>query len=155
MGLERVTAINFTPRSIVKGLKYYWEWLTLGEDEQIRRSTEGRKELRLYLKRTYGKVGFILELHDDPAPSRTHGYVSFPAWNLKLKEVIEKFSKRLRKFGYIMSPSSSAPAGRVGYHSAVLEYFPKGAERADLRKEDGLFILRKLLDLLKYEYLSN
>lgn len=153
--MENVLAINFTPKSIGKGFKSHDDWFALSPDEQERRCDEGRRELRQYIKRMYGRVGFILELHDDPAPDKTHGYVSFAGWNLKLKQVVEEFSEELKKRGYQIFLSSCSPKGRVGYHSAVLEYFPKGGSgRADLKIEEGLFILKELINLLKLRYLS-
>jgi len=153
--LKDVEVLNFTPKSVGKSYQNYEDWFKIGVEEQIRRSTIGRKELRDYILRIYRKV-FVIELHDDPGPASWHAYVSFPSCNIKLKRVIDRFTKELRKIGYIVDPSPSIPRWDVGYHSAVIEYFPNGAHpRKNLKKTDGLLIAEKFIDKVRNCYLLN
>jgi len=153
--LKDVEVLNFTPKSVGKSYQNYWDWFRVGAEEQIRRSTIGRKELRDYIMREYRKV-FVIELHDDPGPASWDAYISFPSWNIKLKKVINRFSKELRKIGYIVHPFPCTPRGRVSYHSTVIEYFPNGAyPRKNLKKTDGLLIVEKFIGKVRSCYLLN
>jgi len=123
--------------------------------DHIRRSLEGRKELRSYIERTYGRVSSIIELHSDPTPVVTHASFSFPDWNLKLKENLEDVCKNLKGHGYFTYVIGHSPCSMSSYHSVGIEYFPNGArDRSALRKRDGLFILETLITRLKNNYLS-
>lgn len=146
---QGVETIRYTPKSIGE------DYQILSSMEHIRKSAEGRKELRSYIDRTYGRVGSIIELHDCPAPVITHASISFSAWNLKLKGALEEFCKNLKCHGYFVYAIGYTPRSNLSYHSADIEYFPNGArDRSVLKKKDGLFILETLVRQLKNNYLS-
>jgi len=88
LDLEGVEAIMYTPESIRRS---YENPSRLSTWEEIRISTIGRKELRKHIKKVYGKVGFALELHNDPAEVIAHGAVTFPRWNTHLNVSFASF----------------------------------------------------------------
>lgn len=152
--LKGIEVLRFTPRSIAANCQTSEDWDRLGSTGQIRKSSEGRKELRSYIERIYERSGFILELHDDPANVITHGFVAFPGWNFRLRRTLKRFSHDMKRFGYTIYAPACNPFRRIGYHSAVLEYFPNGTcGRRQLEKEDGLFILKQLVTQLRENYL--
>lgn len=100
--------------------------MSLGAIEGDKRNYMGRKELRQYALEKYGKLPFIIELHDTPLydtffeskPNVLYGLV-YPNLNTKLGKIIEEYSKNRHVF-WTASPSKN----NLGYYSATIDFIP-------------------------------
>lgn len=97
--------------------------------EVIERSYKGAKELRQYALEKYGKLPFIIELHDTPdyqtfyenGPHVLYG-LFYPRLNVKLGKVTEEF-KKYTKNNQLVSIAEDMERP-PGYHSAGIEFWP-------------------------------
>ena len=150
--LEGVEAIKFRPKLMPDNVHH------LPEEEAVRITLDGIKELKRYIKENYGKVGFVLDLHEYPLMVQNYEQFSvlFPAWNFRLEKALENFAKKYKKtFGEI-EVLGLIPKGHPTYNSAAIEYYSKvkrNGEILALTKIEGEKFAVSLIDYLKKNYL--
>lgn len=101
----------------------------MGAIEADKRNYAGRNELRHYALEKYGKLPFIIELHDTPLystfyqnnPNVLYGLI-YPNLNNKLGKIIAEFEKYSKNKQVFLAAHEIK--GAPGYHSATIEFFP-------------------------------
>ena len=132
--LEGVEAIKFRPKLMPDNLHH------LPKEEAVKITLDGIKELKRYIKENYGKVGFVLNLHEYPLMVQNYEQfsLSFPGWNLRLERVLKNFAKEYKKIFGKIEVIGLIPEGCPTYDSATIEYYSK------VKKNDKILALTKL-----------
>jgi hypothetical protein len=150
--LEGVEAIKFRPKLMPDNVHH------LPEEEAVRITLDGIKELKRYIKENYGKVGFVLDLHEYPLTIRNHEQFGlfFPAWNFRLERTLENFAKKYKKTFGEMEVLGSIPKAYPIYNSATIEYYSRVERNGKilvLTKIEGEKFAISLIDYLRKNYL--
>lgn len=113
----------FRPKSIPH------DYMILGTTKADKRNHLGKAELRQYAIDKYGKLPFIIELHDTPLygtffednPNVLYGFV-YPNLNTKLGKIIQEYEKHSNngKIFWTANPLKNRPS----YHSTTIDFFP-------------------------------
>lgn len=148
--ISGVKAIRFRPSYMPDHLHH------LPEEEATKITLDGIKELKRFIKKSYDRFGFVLSLHETPLPvepSHPKFTISFPGWNWRLREVLERFEEEYHERVWVLG---HAPKGYPTYHSAIIEYYSKIKKDNDiliLTKDNGEKFALDLINYLKKSYL--
>jgi len=129
----------------------------LPEKEAVEITFKGKRELRNYVNEMYGKVGFVLDLHETPLiimNKRPQYEICFPSYNLRLRKSFETFAKNYRERVWLFG---DRPKGFPCYDAAAIEYYSRIKTDNKLRtlsKKQGMQFAKDVIDHLLFHYLT-
>lgn len=156
-----VQTLHYRPKALSEELMYH----ELSKSDQLKESRAGRAELRKYLKERYADK-FVIDLHDTSCPfddkkcapkTRSPQFeIYYPSWNERLGSIVWNYVRERTASGMRVDAASIHP--RIGYHAAVLEFFPivvgRNSEMLYLSKSEGMEFVKDFAQVIMKRYLG-